>query len=140
MKKKILVIDGEEPLKKSLVLALEESGYTVLTPGRCDEAMVDLGTMASGIGHQANNHFNVIKLGAESALMLELARLKEYFEENDSESGRKWVAGLSDTCKKIAKNAEDGGEVVKGLLDFSRRADEFKVVDVKKTIRRSARS
>ncbi|MFH0985266.1 MAG: response regulator [Candidatus Omnitrophota bacterium] len=39
MKKQILVIDDEELITKSLVLALEKSGYEVLVAKRCDEAM-----------------------------------------------------------------------------------------------------
>lgn len=96
--------------------------------------MADLGTMASGIGHQMNNRFNVIKLGAESALMMELVKLKQYFDAEGRESGRKLVEGLSDTCQKIAKNAEYGGEIVKRLLDFSRLAQGFKQMDVREAI------
>ena len=39
MKKQILVIDDEELITKSLVLALEKSGYEVLVAKRCDEAV-----------------------------------------------------------------------------------------------------
>lgn len=39
MKKQILVIDDEELITKSLVLALEKSGYEVLVAKRCDEAL-----------------------------------------------------------------------------------------------------
>jgi len=101
--------------------------------------MADLGTMASGIGHQVNNRFNVIKLGAESALMLELVKLRKYFEKNDPETGMKLVAGLTDTCQRIAKNAEHGGEIVKRLLDFSRLAQGFKLMDVTEAIESSVR-
>lgn len=101
--------------------------------------MADLGTMASGIGHQVNNRFNVIKLGAESALMMELIKLKKYFEKNDPEIGKKLVDGLCDTCQRIAKNAEHGGEIVKRLLDFSRLAQGFKLMDVKEAIESSVR-
>ena len=38
MKKQILVIDDEELITKSLVLALEKTGYEVLVAKRCDEA------------------------------------------------------------------------------------------------------
>ncbi|MBU9889012.1 MAG: response regulator [Candidatus Omnitrophica bacterium] len=38
-KKQILVIDDEELITKSLVLALEISGYEVLVAKRCDEAL-----------------------------------------------------------------------------------------------------
>lgn len=39
MGKKILVIDDEELITKSLVLALEKSGYEVLVAKRCDDAL-----------------------------------------------------------------------------------------------------
>lgn len=39
MKKQILVIDDEELITKSLVLALEKNGYEVLVAKRCDEAL-----------------------------------------------------------------------------------------------------
>ncbi len=101
--------------------------------------MADLGTMASGIGHQVNNRFNVIKLGAESALMVELRKLANCLDANDTETSKKMVAALSDTCQRIAKNAEHGGEIVKRLLDFSRLAQGFKVMDVKEAIESSVR-
>ncbi len=101
--------------------------------------MADLGTMASGIGHQVNNRFNVIKLGAESALMVELRKLAKCLDSNDTEVSKKMVAALSDTCQRIAKNAEHGGEIVKRLLDFSRLAQGFKVMDVKEAIESSVR-
>lgn len=101
--------------------------------------MADLGTMASGIGHQVNNRFNVIKLGAESALLMELMRLKKCFDQNDPATGKKLVDALVETCQKIAKNAEHGGEIVKRLLDFSRLAQGFKLMDVKEAIESSVR-
>ncbi|HPW76830.1 MAG: Transcriptional regulatory protein YycF [Candidatus Omnitrophica bacterium ADurb.Bin292] len=39
MGKKILVIDDEELITKSLVLALEKNGYEVLVAKRCDDAL-----------------------------------------------------------------------------------------------------
>ena len=39
MTKQILVIDDEELITKSLVLALEKGGYEVLVAKRCDEAL-----------------------------------------------------------------------------------------------------
>jgi two-component system nitrogen regulation sensor histidine kinase GlnL len=101
--------------------------------------MADLGTMASGIGHQVNNRFNVIKLGAESALMVELRRLAKCPEANNSETIKAAAAALTDTCQRIAKNAEHGGEIVKRLLDFSRLAQGFKLMDVKEAIESSVR-
>lgn len=101
--------------------------------------MADLGTMASGIGHQVNNRFNVIKLGAESALMVELRRLARCSEAGNSETIKAIAVALTDTCQRIAKNAEHGGEIVKRLLDFSRLAQGFKLMDVKEAIESSVR-
>ncbi len=101
--------------------------------------MADLGTMASGIGHQVNNRFNVIKLGAESASLVELRKLSQCLETNDAEGGKRVVEALSQTCRKIAQNAEHGGEIVKRLLDFSRLAQGFKAMDVREAIESSVR-
>lgn len=101
--------------------------------------MADLGTMASGIGHQVNNRFNVIKLGAESALMIELRKLMKCAEANDPETIKKVASALTDTCQKIAKSAEHGGEIVRRLLDFSRLAEGFVLMDVREAIESSVR-
>jgi signal transduction histidine kinase len=101
--------------------------------------MADLGTMASGIGHQVNNRFNVIKLGAESALMVELRKLMKSADTNDPEAIKKIASALTDTCQKIAKSAEHGGEIVRRLLDFSRLAEGFVLMDVKEAIESSVR-
>jgi hypothetical protein len=49
------------------------------------------------------------------------------------------VSALSDTCQKIAKNAEHGGEIVRRLLDFSRFTEGFVLMDVKEAIESSVR-
>ncbi len=92
--------------------------------------MADLGTMAAGIGHQINNRFNVIRLGMESALMIEISKLREFFKDKDSGFGDPLVESLTDTCQKVIANAEHGGEIVKRLLDFSRLSVGFRVLDV----------
>lgn len=51
----------------------------------------------------------------------------------------KMVQGLTETCQKIAKNAEHGGEIVKRLLDFSRLAQGLKIMDVKEAIESSVK-
>lgn len=101
--------------------------------------MADLGTMASGIGHQVNNRFHVIRLGAESALMMEVKKLENYFGANGTEKEKKMVASLSETCQRIANNAAHGGDIVRRLLDFSRLSVGFKLMDVKEAIESSVR-
>jgi len=92
--------------------------------------MADLGTMASGIAHQVNNRFNVIKLGAESALMVELRNVGKLLEAKDIDAIRKITDSLAIVCQKIAKSADHGGEIVRRLLDFSKLSEGFKPVSI----------
>ena len=96
--------------------------------------MADLGTMASGIGHQVNNRFNLTKVGAEVMMMSSLPRLKRYLKEMNTEGIDGVVADMEKTLKSINKNAAHGGEIVSRLLDFSRLSEGFKPVDVNEAI------
>ncbi len=93
--------------------------------------MADLGTMASGIAHQVNNRFNVIKLGAESALMVDFPRIEKQMAANNLEGVRPLIGSLETVYRKIAKNADHGGEIVRRLLDFSRLSEGFGPVSVR---------
>jgi two-component system nitrogen regulation sensor histidine kinase GlnL len=92
--------------------------------------MADLGTMASGIAHQVNNRFNVIKLGAESALMVDFPRIEKQMAANNLEGIRPLIGSLESVYRKIAKNADHGGEIVRRLLDFSRLSEGFGPVNI----------
>jgi signal transduction histidine kinase len=86
-----------------------------------------------------NNRFNVIKLGAESAMMVELPKIRKHLEANDPAAALKLTESLLNTCRKISKNAAHGGEIVKRLLDFSRLSKELKAMDVKEAMENSVR-
>ena len=47
--------------------------------------MADLGTMASGIGDQVNNRFNITKGGAELMLLSSIPRLERYLKDMNAE-------------------------------------------------------
>jgi signal transduction histidine kinase len=96
--------------------------------------MADLGTMASGIGHQVNNRFNLTKVGAEVMMMSSIPRLKRYLKEMNTEGIDGVVADMERSLKSINKNAAHGGEIVSRLLDFSRLSEGFKPVDVNEAI------
>ena len=98
--------------------------------------MADLGTMASGIGHQVNNRFNLTKVGAEVMIMSSLPRLRKYMEELNvkSEGVDGVLTSMEKLLKSINKNCAHGGEIVSRLLDFSRLSEGFKPVDVKEAI------
>lgn len=92
--------------------------------------MADLGTMASGIGHQINNRLNVIRIGADRSIMLELRKIKKILEDEGLEEGLKQALTMEDTLRKIADNSARGGEIVRRLLDFSRLSEGFNEVDM----------
>ena len=98
--------------------------------------MADLGTMASGIGHQVNNRFNLTKVGAEVMIMSSLPRLRKYMKELnvESEGVEGVLTSMEKLLKSINKNCAHGGEIVSRLLDFSRLSEGFKPVDVKEAI------
>jgi len=98
--------------------------------------MADLGTMASGIGHQVNNRFNLTKAGAEIMIMSSLPRLRKYMKElNVENEGIEGVlASMEKLLKSINKNCAHGGEIVARLLDFSRLSEGFKPVSVAEAI------
>ena len=96
--------------------------------------MADLGTMASGIGHQVNNRFNITKGGAELMLLSSIPRLERYLKEMNVEGIDKVLADMKKALKTISDNGARGGEIVSRLLDFSRMTEGFKPVDAKEAI------
>ena len=96
--------------------------------------MADLGTMASGIGHQVNNRFNLTKVGAEVMMMSSLPRLRKFLKEMNTEGVEGVLVTMEKSLATINKNAAHGGEIVSRLLDFSRMSKGFKPVDVREAI------
>ncbi|MBI2167369.1 MAG: GAF domain-containing protein [Candidatus Omnitrophica bacterium] len=87
--------------------------------------MADLGTMASGIGHQINNRLNVIKLGAESGLLTDLRHAEEALSNGKSEEAGRYLTKHRETLRRISESATHGGEIVRRLLDFSKLSEGF---------------
>jgi len=96
--------------------------------------MADLGTMASGIGHQVNNRFNITKGGAELMLLSSIPRLERYLKDMNAEGIDKVLSDMKKALKTISDNGARGGEIVSRLLDFSRMTEGFKPVDAKEAI------
>jgi signal transduction histidine kinase len=90
--------------------------------------------MASGIGHQVNNRFNLTKVGAEVMMMSSLPRLRKFVKEMNVEEIEKTLVSMEKSLTTINKNAAHGGEIVSRLLDFSRLSEGFKPVDIKEAI------
>lgn len=90
--------------------------------------MADLGTMASGIGHQINNRLGVIKLGAECVCMTDLKKIDQAARDGNPEVILENTAKIRESLGRVSASATKGSEIVRALLDFSRLSEGFKAV------------
>ena len=80
------------------------------------EKMATIGTMADGLSHQINNRFNAMSIIAEDSLdTMGMMNLDGISEEN-----KKLIEEFRHAFDRIKNNALQGGEVVRGLLKYSR--------------------
>jgi signal transduction histidine kinase len=98
------------------------------------EKMATIGTMADGLSHQINNRFHALSLISGDALdVLNTSDLS-----GASAEVKQLVADVKDALQKIQNNVLQGGEVVKGLLKYSRPGDSgFEPVDFKDVLKGS---
>ncbi|MBI2167376.1 MAG: GAF domain-containing protein [Candidatus Omnitrophica bacterium] len=101
--------------------------------------MADLGTMASGIGHQINNRLAVIKMAAESIVRAELAPILEVAGQTKNEKLRELAVKTRQSLERISASATKGGEVVRALLDFSHLSEGFQETSLPKALEQSIR-
>jgi signal transduction histidine kinase len=91
------------------------------------EKMATIGTMADGLSHQINNRLHAMGFIAGDAL--DTLKLKR--RETMPEETRQLLAEVEYALDKIQDNVKRGGEIVEGLLKYSRKADEgFSVVEL----------
>ncbi len=83
------------------------------------EKMATIGTMADGLSHQINNRFHALSLIAGDSLDF----LKHSDMANFSAEAKEVLAELKSALERIENNVLQGGEVVKGLLKYSRPGD-----------------
>jgi len=84
------------------------------------EKMATLGTMADGLSHQINNRFHALGLISGDALdTIKLADTASLSEET-----KKLLSEIKHALEKVQDNVMQGGEVVKGLLKYSRPGEE----------------
>jgi signal transduction histidine kinase len=92
------------------------------------EKMATIGTMADGLSHQINNRFHALSLISGDALDI----LKTYDGSNCSEETKQVLTDLKSALARIEANVLQGGEVVKGLLKYSRPGEGgYELVDLK---------
>jgi len=83
------------------------------------EKMVTIGTMADGLSHQINNRFNALSLIAGDTL--DTVNLTD--TSQCSPKVKEMVEQIKHALQRIEANVIQGGEVVRGLLKYSRPGD-----------------
>jgi len=91
------------------------------------EKMATIGTMADGLSHQINNRFHAMGFIAGDAL--DTIRLNQ--KELSQEQIKKILIELERAFVRVEDNVKQGGEIVQGLLKYTRKGEEgFVAVDV----------
>lgn len=80
------------------------------------EKLATIGTMADGLSHQINNRFHALSLIAGDSLDI----IKTFDCGGCNDDTKKVLADLKSALERIEGNVLQGGEVVKGLLKYSR--------------------
>jgi len=96
------------------------------------EKMATIGTMADGLSHQINNRFHALGFIAGDAL--DTVQMNKNEQMSDKLKGV--MADLEKALKRVQENVVQGGEVVQGLLRYTRKGDEgFTAVDFDKAFK-----
>ena len=95
------------------------------------EKMATIGTMADGLSHQINNRFQALSLIAGDSLdslqATDISKCSPELKES--------LEHLKYALQRIQTNVMQGGEVVKGLLKYSRPGDRgFEFIDFNRVI------
>ncbi|MBI3616982.1 MAG: GAF domain-containing protein, partial [Candidatus Omnitrophica bacterium] len=84
------------------------------------EKMATIGTMADGLSHQINNRLHAMGFIASDAL----DTIKLQPKESLPPEAKKVYEEMEVSLGKIQENVKRGGEIVEGLLKYSRKTDE----------------
>jgi signal transduction histidine kinase len=95
------------------------------------EKMATIGTMADGLSHQINNRLHALGFIAGDAL--DTIKLKRGAEMSDEMKGI--MNDLERSLVRIQENVLQGGEIVQGLLRYTRKGDiGFAPVEIDKLV------
>ena len=84
------------------------------------EKMATIGTMADGLSHQINNRFHALTLIAGDTLdTIKLSDIANYTPQQKELLGQ-----IKHALERILNNVVQGGEVVKGMLKYTRKGEE----------------
>jgi signal transduction histidine kinase len=95
------------------------------------EKLATIGTMADGLSHQINNRFHALSLISGDALDI----LKIFDMSSCTKETKQVLSDLKGALERIESNVLQGGEVVKGLLKYSRPGDSgFEKIDLRDVV------
>jgi two-component system NtrC family sensor kinase len=84
------------------------------------EKMATIGTMADGLSHQINNRFYALSLIAGDTI----DTIKFTDTSKCSDDVKKMIESINAALERIQTNVMQGGEVVNGLLKYTRKGDQ----------------
>ncbi len=84
------------------------------------EKMATIGTMADGLSHQINNRFYALSLIAGDTI----DTIKTTDTQRCTPEIREMIRSVSHALDRIQSNVMQGGEVVKGILKYTRKGSE----------------
>ncbi len=95
------------------------------------EKMATIGTMADGLSHQINNRFYALSLIAGDSI----DTIKMTDTSKCTPEVQKMIEDVSKALDRIQTNVIQGGEVVRGMLKYSRRGEEgFEPLELNKIL------
>ncbi len=84
------------------------------------EKMATVGTMADGLSHQINNRFHALSLITGDTI----DTIKLTDTSKCTPEVKEMVDQINHALQRIKENVKQGGEVVKGILKYTRKGDE----------------
>jgi len=98
------------------------------------EKMATIGTMADGLSHQMNNRLHALGFIASDAL----DSIKMNKDKEVSGEIKELIVDMEHALGRIQSNVEQGGEIVRGLLRYTRKGEEgFAPVDLEELVNAS---
>ena len=95
------------------------------------EKMATVGTMADGLSHQINNRLHAMGFIAGDAL--DTIRLKK--GEKLTKEMKAFLDEIEHSLGRIEDNVKRGGEIVEGLLKYTRKGEEgFEIINLNKLL------
>ena len=83
------------------------------------EKMATIGTMADGLSHQINNRFHALSMITGDTMdTIHLVDMSTYTPEQ-----KELITQIRHSLERIQANVVQGGEVVKGMLKYTRKGD-----------------